>query len=47
MKITRTLVLCTLSLLLVVMSFVTAPDEEEHIVPVSAIGEETTETTVP
>ena len=45
MKITRTLILCSLSLLLVVMSFVTAPDEGENIVPVSTGGEETSVTT--
>lgn len=47
MKITRTLILCSLSLLLVVMSFITAPDEGENIVPVSAAAEETTETNAP
>ena len=47
MKITRTLILCSLSLLLVVLSFVTAPDEEETILRTSADAQETTETAAP
>ena len=47
MKITRTFILCTVSLLLVIVSLLTAPAEEEPLIPVSVDVEETSESAIP